>query len=364
MKFKSKTKTSTGSGQQAQDPSPSPYSPTHYRIPDEVGYFPAGSDESNALITIENVAVYQIHPLKGDDKPDEPLATGTLTLRDPAAGTADEVAIIGQVGDILCYALINDATAKISDTEFTLMLPNECIVVDLAGSGCSEDDILRVEGLLAARTKFHDKTAQIVYPDALPKDPISKAMFRTSSQISQLTLSACEMGASKIDAYGEKKKESVTETKDVKVGKATIMLAKGTRSVSKKTADVTGKISDGISNVLGGKMGKVATPKDSDTLLKKKGRGLLMASAISYGEIESGATEGYEVMVKAAQEQATSFVAKKYGEDAAELARHTAGAAANFGRAALTTKRVVNVKKMVKSSAKKRVKEVVKNAVR
>ena len=44
MKFKSKTKTPTGSGQQAQDPLPLPSSPTHYRIPDEVGHFPAGSE--------------------------------------------------------------------------------------------------------------------------------------------------------------------------------------------------------------------------------------------------------------------------------------------------------------------------------
>lgn len=68
-------------------------------------------------------------------------------------------------------------------------------------------------------------------------------------------------------------------------------------------------------------------------------------------------------MVTAAKMQATSFVATKYGEDAAELARHTAGSAANFGRTALTARRIVNVKKIAKSAGKSAVKTAVKQSL-
>lgn len=74
-------------------------------------------------------------------------------------------------------------------------------------------------------------------------------------------------------------------------------------------------------------------------------------------------SEGYELMVTAAKMQATSFVATKYGEDAAELARHTAGSAANFGRTALTARRIVNVKKIAKSAGKSAVKTAVKQSL-
>lgn len=189
-------------------------------------------------------------------------------------------------------------------------------------------------------------------------------MFRASVKVAQLTVSAAEIGASKIDAYGEKKKEKVTEReKDVKVGKTSIMLAKGTRNVSEKVYTVTEKVSGKISDVLGGKVGRAAAIKEGDSGTKKKARSFLLASTISYAEIGQGASEGYELMVKSAQAQATSYVAKKYGKEAAELARHTAGAAANFGRAALTAQRVVDVKKLVKSAGKQMVKETIKNSI-
>ena len=176
-------------------------------------------------------------------------------------------------------------------------------------------------------------------------------------------LCAGELGASKIHAYGEKKTESVTQGKDVKVGKTGIMLAKGTRTVSEKTYKITEKVSGKISDVLGGKVGRAAAIKETDSSTKRKARSLLLASTIAYSELGSGAAEGYELMVKSAQAQATQFVDKKYGKEAAELARHTAGAAANFGRAALTAKRVVDVKKVVKSAGKQMVKEGIKASV-
>ena len=69
-------------------------------------------------------------------------------------------------------------------------------------------------------------------------------------------------------------------------------------------------------------------------------------------------------MVKSAKAQAVSFVSLKYGEDAGELARHTAGAAANFGSAALTARRVVNVKAIAKTAGKQMVKETIKSSIK
>jgi len=376
-------------GQQQEQPSPSSSSPAHYRIPDEPGYFPAGSDDAGAIgIEIEKATLYprgptlyRIHPPstetkddgdngdksgKDDDKGDDPLASGTLTLRDPDAGTADDVVLVGRCDETLFYVMGDDAVTKVSATEFLLMLPEDCILMDL--TGCADEEILKVEGLFAARTKFHDETASTAdstkeYPDELPDDAVSKALFRASVKVAQLTVSMGEMGASKIEAYGEKKKESVTETKDVKVGKTSIAIAKGTRAAAEKTHEVAETISGKISDVLGGKVGRAAAMKEGEGSTKKKARSLLMASTIAYGEVGRGASEGYELMVQSAQQQATSFVAKKYGMEAAELVRHTAGAAANFGRAALTARRVVNVKKVVKSAGKQMVKETIKNSL-
>lgn len=349
--------------------------PAHYRISDEPGYFPAGSDGAEALLVkIEDAELHQIHPRSHDG----PLAIGTLTLRDPDDGTADDVALVGKCGDTVFYVMNDDATTKTSDSKFYLMLPKECIAVDL--TGCSPSDVLRVESLLAARTKFHDVTTKegvndggsiaessdsftSIYPDNLPDDFVSRSMFWTSSKASQLLVAAGEKGASQIDAYGEKKKEMVTESRDVKVGKTGIKIAKGTRTIAEKTYTVTEKVSGKISDYLGGRVGRAVAIKEGDSASKKRVRSFLLASSISYAEIGQGASEGYERMVQSAQSQATSYVAKKYGKSAAELCRHTTGAAANFGRAALTAQRVVNVKKLVKSAGKQMVKEGIKGSL-
>ncbi len=188
-------------------------------------------------------------------------------------------------------------------------------------------------------------------------------MFWASRHASRMIVRAGELGASKIDSYGEKKKDGITEGKDVKVGKNSLLIAKATRSVSEKTHAVTEKVSGKISDFLGGKLGRAVAAKEHDSDRMKRARSLLLASTIAYAEIGQGASEGYERMVESAQSQATSFIAKKYGQSAAELCRHTAGAAANFGRAALTVRRIVDVKKVMKSAGKTMVKEGIKSSL-
>ena len=88
-------------------------------------------------------------------------------------------------------------------------------------SECADQKIvLHIEGLLAARTKFHDETTieeeeekkgKPKYPEELPRDPVSKAVFRTSAQVARMIVSMSQKGAEKIDNYGEKKKENITK---------------------------------------------------------------------------------------------------------------------------------------------------------
>ena len=69
--------------------------PSRYEIPNEAGYFPAGSDDIGAVAELENVTLYQIHPrYHGEKKVDKPLARGKLTVRDPDGGTADDVVLV------------------------------------------------------------------------------------------------------------------------------------------------------------------------------------------------------------------------------------------------------------------------------
>ncbi len=359
--------------------------PSHYCIPNEQGYFPAGSADDAALLAeIENVTLLQTYP----ETEDPLLATGTLALRDPDAGTADDVVLVGRCGDMLFYIMAEDATTKASEFEFVLMMPKNCIIIDM--TKCADkSNILQVEGLLAARTKFHDESlarvcgtsstksatalvaadakpgeSSFVYPENLPNDSISRSMFWASRHASRLIVRAGELGASKIDSYGEKKTAQITESKDVDVGKNSVMLAKATRSVSEMTYSVTEKVSGKISDFLGGKLGRAVAIRDHDSARMKKARSLLLSSTLAYAEIGHGASEGYELMVRSAQSQATTYVAKKYGQSAAELCRHTAGAAANFGRAALTARRIVDVKKVMKSAGKTMVKEGIKGSLR
>ena len=350
------------------------HEPLHYTIPSEEGYFPAGSEDPDALLaTIRNVTLYQVHPKYGKTHVDAgPLASGTLTLRDPDDGTADDVALVCSCGETIFYVMSDDVTRKTSRREFVLMLPEDCIVVDL--TECPRDDVLRVEALLAARTKFCDdedevpagttttsSSSTIAYPENLPDDAVSRSMFWTSRQVSRMLVSAGELGASKIESYGEKRTGSITETKDVKVGKNSIKLAKASRKVSERTFAVAENVSGRITDFVGERLGRACAVRGGDTATRAKARSLLLASTLSYGEVSNGASGCYESVVSATKAQATSYVAARYGPSAAELCRHTAGAATNFGRAALTARRVVDPKTLIKSVAKRAVKESVKD---
>lgn len=335
--------------------------PSHFEIPNEIGYFPAAASTQVASIP---ATLYQMHP-NYDKAVDHPICSGTLVLSDPDDGTANEVALVGECSGISFYILSDDATTRTSETDYMLLLPNDCLMVDVTGA--SPEQVLHFEALLAARTKFHDETAtqgEIVYPEILPNDKVSRGIYRTSTCMSRMIVGASGKVAKGIHAYGEKKRDSIVEPQEKQVSNASIKMAKATRRVSDTTLRVSLKVSDKISSVIGGGVGRAVAVKEGDSGPKRKARELLLASTIAMDEVSGGVTEGYELMVQAAKAQATSYVSAKYGESAAELARHTAGSAVNFGRTALTARRIVNVKKIAKSAGKSAVKTAIKQSLR
>lgn len=348
--------------------------PSHYEIPNEDGYFPAPSTH---VVASCPATLYQIHPdynkNEESSSEQEPLARGTLRLSDPDDGTATEVALIGECNDVLFLVEATDATTRISDTEFLLLLPHDCILVQVDES-VDPETILHLEAIFAARTQFHDETKSVeetnkkqqypdAYPNVLPDDKISHGLYRTSKLVSNLLVATSGKAAQGIEKYGQHKRNSIQVTKEKNVSETSIKVAKATRRVSDTTLRVSTKVSDKISSVIGGGVGRAVAIKEGDSSTKKGARRFLLASTIAFDEVASGATEGYETVVKAAKSQSIAYVSTKYGENAAELARHSAGSAANFGRTALTARRIINVKKIAKSAGKNAVKTAVKQSI-
>ena len=332
---------------------------TSIRIPDEEGYFPTGA--ASVLLSCE-AQIFQMN-LQFATKIVEPISSGTLTLSDPSPGTVSEVALVCECNGIIFYVTNDDATKKISTTEFMLLLPADCIGVHLA-EHTPEASMLLFEALLAARTKFKDESEEIqrkemVYPEALPDDNISRAMYRMSKWTSNMVSKGSVNGAKQIENLGQKKRSTIANVHEKKVKESHIKLAKGARKTSEFTLKGVNIATDAIASTIASVVGKHAVSKEGDSDKKKRSRQILISSSIAYGEFSDSVGEAYSVMAKSAQKEAVSFVAEKYGKDASELVRHTAGATFNFGKAALTSRRIVNVKAIAKKIAKEKAKSVI-----
>ena len=120
--------------------------PAHFEIPSENGFFPAAASSQAAVASCCPATLYQMHPTYKEKQLDHPIATGTLVLSDPDDGTASQVALVGECDGITFYLLEDDATTKTSETEFMLLLPKDCILVDV--SGAPPESILHLEAVL------------------------------------------------------------------------------------------------------------------------------------------------------------------------------------------------------------------------
>merc|ERR1712038_2056706 len=329
-----------------------------FTIPGEEGYFPTGTKDEY-LVRCASTKIYQFVPIGGtiDTKSGKLLAEGPLTLRDPSPGTPEEVVLIGECEGIIFYLKKDDATVKLSNDDFVLFLPDECIGVNL---GSKEEEIvkLHVEGLLAYRTTFcEDLKKEDEFADASDKQ--FQTMVLMSQWLAEQIVRGSEYSAKKIEKYGEHKRSQITETKEVKVSSTTMKAAKVTKKVAKGTNKVVNKVSDSISGVIGSAISNAVTPKSTDSKRKEKGRSLLLATTKSVVEVLDGISEGCSNLSASMKQESTAYVEAKYGKEAGELARHTAGATINFGEAVLVTQRVINPKSVLKSGVKEAVKKTI-----
>jgi len=73
---------------------------------------------------------------------------------------------------------------------------------------------------------------------------------------------------------------------------------------------------------------------------------------LAYAEVSDAVAQGYFEVVQAGKEEGQAYAEKKYGENAKETVRHATATAANVGKTAYATRRIVSVKRIVKSNAK------------
>ena len=385
-----------------------------YTVPNESGYFPTGFTDE-ILVSCPNVQLYQMQNLQEQSakstKTPTLLSQGTLSLRDPAPGTPDEVVLVGECDGVMFYVMNEDVTFSISQTELALIcVPSmECLYLSLAsaGSDCAVEEhvLLHIQGLFAARTNLYQsssmlqdqvdlargegassrdviKTGQSDKPDKedirsmIPDDKLHQSIYQSSVWISKQIVRLSEVGAKQLGIHGEQHRSSIrssfnnnksekdtgeednaTSENSVKVHPKAIQTASHIRRLSKDVYRITEKVSDTISNFVGDKLGNAVTGKTTDGQSARSARQILRTSVLAYGEVTDGVSEGYDILARATKREATAYVAVKYGEEAADLARHTLGATINFGKTALTMRRVLNVKKVVSSSAKTAVKQ-------
>ena len=330
-----------------------------FTIPGEEGYFPTGRKDEY-LVRCETTRIYQFVPIGGtiDTTSGNLLAEGPLTLRDPSPGTPEEVVLIGECEGIIFYLKKDDATVKLSNDDFVLFLPDECIGINL-GSKEKEEIKLHVEGLLAYRTTFsEDLKKEDEFAGA--SDKHFQTMVLMSQWLAEQIVKGSEYGASKIEKFGKHKRSKIKETKEVKISSTTMKTAKVTKKVAKGTNKVVTKVSDSITGVMGSAISNAVTPKSTDSKTKEKGRALLLATTKSVCEVLDGIGEGCSKLSTSMKKEGTAYVEAKYGKEAGELARNTAGATIHFTKAVLVTRRVINPKWVLKSGAKQAVKKTIK----
>jgi hypothetical protein len=346
-------------------------------IPDEKGYFPVASLESRTLSLGPNTKIHQLlkksHEYRRRSTQHTEgtlLCCGTMLISDPVDGTPDAVMIVGTCDETCFYVTNDDATVKVSPTEFVVLLPEDCLSINFDSEFTSDDEILLFEGTLAARTKFHDDSEGVAEAtmrrSLVPDGKMSQSVYTSAVWMADQLVTASHHGSQYISSMGERQRQSTERAeKPIKVSAAARNSAKAIRGVAKASYKIVSAVTDTVSNVVGGAIAKTLVPPPdrdgkpgkSDSALKSS----LLTATLAFSEVSEGVDLGYEKMVRSAKDEATSFVAHKYGHEAAELARHTTGATANFGRAALTARRIISVKTIAKSSAKVALRQSITN---
>jgi len=156
--------------------------------------------------------------------------------------------------------------------------------------------LLHFEGLLAARTKFVDKSidsTEAAPPsvgiganrDLVPKGRLSQSVYSLSVFMARGIVAVSDKGSKHIEAYGETKRASITETKETKINTTTLNAASTAKKVAKFTNKVVGKISVKLSKSIGGALATTIHITDKDSKTKRRGKRYLTASALVFYEV-------------------------------------------------------------------------------
>lgn len=381
-----------------------------YILPNEDGFFPTG-DKNGALLGSEGpkCQIYQLPNVstsantQGESTAWALLSKGLLVFRNPAPGSPKEVALVGECDGLVFYIMQDDVTLPLSPREVVLIcIPSmDCLYISLS-SETDEETLMNMQELLSSRTNLYKGKGETTIVDkhiesirrsvnnsnkyqkdedddlkhVIPEDNLHQSIYQSSKWIKNQIVYLSEISARQVEGHGDRLRSSlrkssssnlsgngdssgvIEENKNVvNIHPMAVQSASNIRKFSKTAFKAAEHISDSISTIVGSAIASTIVEKPKDTDSTRAARQLLRTSVIAYGEISDGVGEGFDILSRATKREATACVAVKYGDEAADLTRHTLGATNNFVKTALTCRRILNVKKVAKSSVKCAVKQ-------
>jgi len=363
-----------------------------YTVPNEMGYFPTPGDEE--LVTCPNCQIYQLQNMHDQTSGCAPIPTllskGQLTLHDPVPGTPSEVVLIGKCNGVIFYIKEDDVTLILSPSELALIcVPSlDCLYLSLPDT-IEEHVQLHIQGLFAARTNLYEagdmvRKEQIElirrgenfhegsFDDTTTDDNLRRVIYQSSVWIAQQILLLSEVGAKQVEDHGYRLRSSMKPivenvkcdaeiftkemdniqrcNKKLNIKPAALQRSLHIRKFSKSICSMAEQGSDSISNFVGGLIGSSITEKPDDGTTMRYARQLLRTSLLSFSEICDSVDQSVDILAGTTKREAVACVAVQYGDDAAQLCRHTLGSAVDFGKTYLTVRRVLNIKTVARAT--------------
>jgi hypothetical protein len=297
------------------------------------------------------------------------------STRAPVTSPPGEVRMIGECDGVIFYLSDEDA---ISQPEVTLMI---CVPIAActknnlhqAGKIVVEDRIELIHRDICTlndhskHAKFTTGKLEENIENLIPDDALNQAIYQSSIWIAKQIVLFSEAGAKQVEYHGEQWRctiirpvDGILQTEEQKyecdsslnVHPEVVQQASYIRSFSKTVRNFVEQVSESVSNFLGILIGCCIAEKPTDGETTRYCRHLLRTTVLSCGEISEGVEEGFDIFARAAKREVTSCVAIHYGRDAADVTRHTLGTSINLIKTAITVRRVLNAKKVARSSIK------------
>mmetsp|Transcript_8189 Transcript_8189/g.24641 ORF Transcript_8189/g.24641 Transcript_8189/m.24641 type:complete len:398 (+) Transcript_8189:139-1332(+) len=319
--------------------------------------FPSPERTRTPLFTAA-AKIFQVHPGYGKGSL---LATGTLHVMTPQQTEgAEEVSLVGECGETRFFFKWTDTCIKIAPAEYMLMADTDCVGIELQSS--SPEATSKFDHLLRDRCIFRveeDPDATLVPSDfqgdarrsLYPEDPTSQTVAKMTGWLCHAIMKASTGTANSIHSYGSKKTDAVTQSSgDISLGHA--KRSESIRSATEKARKVITRISDKLSRHVGDKLVKHVEVKPGDSGLKAKARQLAASALLAYAEVTDSLVSGYTLVMDSTKQESQKYVEKRYGENAKITVGNSTAAVTNVGVSAITARRVLSVRKIVKSNAK------------